>query len=70
VLNVVVNDVLFKQPNLQCGCRCRAFTAPDGNFTFDLASVRGSSGGRIVSAFTFFPSAFFRLTHHACPSCL
>jgi hypothetical protein len=40
VLNFVVNDVLFSQPNLQCGCRCRALTTPDGNFTFDLATVR------------------------------
>jgi ABC-type Na+ transport system ATPase subunit NatA len=38
VLSFVVNEILFAQPQLRCGCLCTAYTPPDGGYTFTLAT--------------------------------
>jgi ABC-type Na+ transport system ATPase subunit NatA len=44
VLSYVVNEVLFAQPQLRCGCLCTAYTTPDGGYTFKLAAYSRRDG--------------------------
>ena len=40
VVSFVLNTILFASPDFKCGCRCRAYSTPDGEYTFDINDVR------------------------------
>ena len=40
VVSYVLNTILFASPDFKCGCRCRAYSTPDGAYTFDINDVR------------------------------
>jgi hypothetical protein len=39
-VSYVLNNLLFALPDFQCGCRCSAYTTPDGFQTFSVSDVR------------------------------
>ena len=39
-MSFVLNDVLFAMDDFKCGCRCSAYTTPDGFQTFTVTDVR------------------------------
>jgi hypothetical protein len=40
VVSFVLNTILFASPDFKCGCRCRAYSTPDGSYTFSVTDPR------------------------------
>ena len=47
-MSYVLNTILFASPDFKCGCRCRAYSTPDGAFTFNVNDVRVPPGERVA----------------------